>query len=263
MLGFGDPLIGTGLSAGSAGGAAINCGAVTLAALRSAPPMTGFLADAPANGGLVLADIDFLASLPRLPDSACELQAIANRFAAPNTKVHLGAEATETRLKSLNDSGELAAYDVLVFATHGLTAGEAGAISPGLVLTPPTTASARDDGLLSAAEIAGLDLNAELVVLCACNTAAGDTGDEDGLSGLALAFFRAGAKSLLVTHWSVHSEAAVDVSTGLFSALETDQTGQFSAALRDATLDILADTTRPAFHHHPSCWAAFSIIGAT
>jgi len=255
MLGFGDPAIGNLPDA--------NCGAFALAALRAAPP-TGAHMSAPARpGSIALADTAFLNALQRLPDSECELQAIATRFAPDKVELNLGRKATESRVKAMNISGALADFDVLVFATHGLTGGQAGAASPGLVLTPPGVASAHDDGLLTAAEISALDLDAQLVVLSACNTAAGESGAADGLSGLARAFFRAGAQSLLVTHWSVYSQAAVDITTGLFAELQSQPKMRFSAALRAATLNILSEPRRPPYQYHPSYWAAFSIIGAT
>ncbi len=253
MLGFGDPVIGTGGS--------VDCGGIEVAALRGIPPLETPLSDQATPDGLPLADVGFLTSLPRLADSRCELKAIRTAF-DDTSRVVLGDAATETEVKTLDASGALAEYDVLVFATHGLTAGETGAASPGLVLTPPTVATGADDGLLSASEIATLDLNAGLVVLSACNTAAGDGRDADGLSGLARAFFQAGAQSLLVTHWSVYSAAAVDITTGLFDSLARDPGKSHAAALRASVLSVLDDPARPAFHHHPSYWAAFAIVGA-
>lgn len=255
MAGFGDPAIGALPDA--------DCDAFALAALRAAPPLGEHMSLATGPGEIALADPDFLNSLERLPDSRCELRAIGARFDPVGTRLFLGRDATESRVRALNESGELAGFDVLVFSTHGLTGGEAGAASPGLVLTPPGIAGAHDDGLLTAAEIAGLDLNAQLVVLSACNTAAGEGGTADGLSGLARAFFRAGAQSMLVTHWSVYSQSAVDVSTGLFGELDHRPQEPFSMALRAATLEILNDRQRPPHQYHPSYWAAFSIIGAT
>ena len=87
---------------------------------------------------------------------------------------------------------------------------KAGA-EPGLILTPPGEATPEDDGYLSASEIAGLKLDADWVILSACNTAAGGAEGAEALSGLARAFFYAGARSLLVSHWAVefrqHREA--------------------------------------------------------
>jgi CHAT domain-containing protein len=71
----------------------------------------------------------------------------------------------------------VAQYRIVHFATHGALAGEIrGSGEPGLILTPPQTASAEDDGYLTASEIAGLKLDADWVILSACNTAAGHLG---------------------------------------------------------------------------------------
>ena len=94
-----------------------------------------------------------------------------------------------------------------------------GITEPALVLTPPTQGSTDEDGLLSASEIAQLSLNADWVLLSACNTAVGAGGGEaEGLSGLARAFFYAGARRLLVSHWSVQSDPTVALTTGMFRA---------------------------------------------
>jgi CHAT domain-containing protein len=88
------------------------------------------------------------------------------------------------------------------FATHGALAGELkGTHEPGLILTPPATTSEDDDGYLSASEIAALKLDADWLVLSACNTAAGGAANAEALSGLGRAFIYAGARSLLVSHW--------------------------------------------------------------
>ena len=110
-------------------------------------------------------------------------------------------------------------YRIIQFATHGLVSGELkGLAEPALGLTPPLKATADDDGLLTASKIAALKLNADWVVLSACNTAAGDgIPGAGGLSGLARAFFYAGARSVLVSHWSTRSQAAVKLMTGTFA----------------------------------------------
>ena len=87
-------------------------------------------------------------------------------------------------------------------ATHGLLANESqdvaqAAAEPALLLTPPQRASEEDDGLLTASEVAQLKLDADWVIMSACNTAAGDKLDTEALSGLARAFFYAGSRALL------------------------------------------------------------------
>jgi CHAT domain-containing protein len=77
---------------------------------------------------------------------------------------------------------------------------------PALVLSIPDTQSEDDDGLLRASDVAMLKMNADFVVLTPCNTAAGDKSGAEALSGLARAFFYAGAKSLIVSNCEVDSE---------------------------------------------------------
>jgi len=250
FLGVGDPVL--------AAAAPVDCGA-TLPLLRAAGGATSMLRPGEARP-LPLADPARLAALPRLPDTACEVQAAAALF--PTSQVLLGAAATETALKAADATGALAEASVILFATHGLVAGEAGAMAPGLVLTPPGRATDLDDGLLTAPEIAMLRLDAELVVLSACNTAAGDTATDEGLSGLARAFFTAGARSLMVTQWSVYSTSALEISTALFAARAADPALGSAAALRRAMLGILDDPQADAFRRHPAYWAAYTMIGA-
>ena len=118
-------------------------------------------------------------------------------------------------------------YRVVYFATHALVAGEVEKFAkvkaePALVLSIPDKPSEEDDGLLRASDIAMLKLNADFVVLSACNTAAGDKPGAEALSGLARAFFYAGAKSLLVSNWEVDSESTVALMTDLFELAKNE-----------------------------------------
>ena len=111
--------------------------------------------------------------------------------------IRLGAQATEREIKRLSASGELAKYRMVHFATHGVLAGQLdGTHEPGLILTPPDKATEEDDGYLSASEIATLKLDADWVILSACNTAAGAATSAEALSGLARAFIYAQARAL-------------------------------------------------------------------
>src|SRR5262249_18524506 len=117
--------------------------------------------------------------LQALPESADELKAIAQKLKVPDNDIYLGSAATETAVKS----AKLDEYRIVYFATHGLVAGEIeGLGEPALVLSLPKVASATDDGLLTASEVAQLKLDAEWVVLSACNTAAGDKPGAEALS---------------------------------------------------------------------------------
>ena len=141
-----------------------------------------------------------LAQLARLPETTDELTTVARQLGASLSDIHLRADASETEVKRL----PLAEYRVVYFATHALVAGDVeGVAEPSLALTLPKEPSDTDDGLLTASEVVQLKLNADWVVLSACNTIAGEKPGAEALSGLARAFFYAGARALLVSHWAV------------------------------------------------------------
>jgi CHAT domain-containing protein/tetratricopeptide (TPR) repeat protein len=210
------------------------------------------------------ADLAALRRQEPLPETVDELCQVANALAAPPDSLFLGARATEPTLKSLSTSGALKSRRVLHFATHGLVAGETKAFSvnraePALLLTPPETASSEDDGLLTASEVARLEMDADWVILSACNTAASDgSPGAEALSGLASAFLYAGARSLLVSHWYVNSEGAVKLITGAFAELRRDPTIGKAEALRRS---IEARIREGGGRAHPSYWAPFAIVG--
>ncbi|MBI3513641.1 MAG: CHAT domain-containing protein [Proteobacteria bacterium] len=206
-----------------------------------------------------MADVDAVRKLPPLPDTADELRALARAQGAAADSLYLRERASEATLKGL----KLDQYRVIAFATHGLVAGELRDLAePALVLTPPGQASRDNDGLLTASEIAQLKLNADWVILSACNTAANDgTPGADGLSGLAKAFFYAGSRTLLVSHWPVASEAAVRLTTASFDALQRAPEIGRAEALRRAQMALLDDTSLPATFAHPMIWAPFVVVG--
>lgn len=207
----------------------------------------------------VLDNPETLIALAPLPETATELQELNRIVAAGKGQLFLAEAAREPALKS----GALGDAQVLAFATHGLMGGELeGITEPALVLTPPTQGSTDEDGLLSASEIAQLSLNADWVLLSACNTAVGAGGGEaEGLSGLARAFFYAGARRLLVSHWSVQSDPTVALTTGMFRAkplVGDDPTG--ARALRHSILEMIDNPARAGWSH-PAAWAPFVTVG--
>src|SRR4029078_7888962 len=124
--------------------------------------------------------------------TAHELKCVARSLEAGPGTIVLGADMTETAIKKT----PVARDRIIPFATHGMLAGEMATMSkaraePALVMTPPKFATQEDDGLLTASEVANLKLNADWVVMSACNTAAGGASDAEALSGLARAFFYA------------------------------------------------------------------------
>jgi CHAT domain-containing protein len=119
----------------------------------------------------------------------------------------------------------LANYRIVYFATHGLVAGDIkGLAEPSLALSIPPHPTDLDNGLLTASKVAQLKLNADWVVLSACNTVASDKPNAEALSGLARAFFYAGSRALLVSHWAVASDSATRLTTSTFDILKAEPT---------------------------------------
>jgi CHAT domain-containing protein len=216
------------------------------------------------RGGL--ADVAALRNQPPLPETTDELCAVAQLTGAQPTAVYLGEQATERTVKELSAGGRLATYRVIHFATHGLLAGETERFAqskaePALLLSPPEVATDEDDGLLTASEVAQLHLDSDWVVLSACNTAAGSIGEErnvEALSDLARAFFYAGARALLVSHWYVDSNAAVHSITRTFAAMKVSPTVGRAEALRRSMATLIATG---GLNAHPMHWAPFVVVG--
>ena len=145
--------------------------------------------------------------------------------------------------------------------THGLVAGDVeGLGEPSLALTLPSEPSELDDGLLTASEVTQLKLNADWVVLSACNTAAGEKPGAEALSGLTRAFFYAGARALLVSHWGIDSKAATRLATSTFDIMNSNQTIGRAEALRRAMLAYLDDRS-DIWNAYPGFWGSFSFVG--
>jgi CHAT domain-containing protein len=196
-----------------------------------------------------------------LPETADELCAVAEDVKAQTSRdILLGAKATEREIKRLSAAGELTKYRMVHFATHGVLAGELkGTHEPGLILTPSAMATEEDDGYLSASEIAALKLDADLVILSACNTAAGAATSAEALSGLARAFIYAQARALLVSHWAVDSGATVKLITAAVGELARDPKVGRAEALRRSMLALI---NKGAPHEaHPAYWAPFVMVG--
>jgi CHAT domain-containing protein len=231
------------------------------------PTFTGIADDGKGKAGLsALSGVcrdggpfppELLRALAPLPDTATELRTVARSLGAGDDQLLLGAAATEGNLRkqSLGD------VRVLYFATHALLPGELSCQSePALALSPPATPATdrSTDGLLDASEVAALSLNADLVVLSACNTGQTETSLGGGaLTGLAESFFYAGARSLIASHWQVPSGATAQLMVGMFNRLTADPAGGTARAIRTAQLALMdkPDTAHPFF------WAAFTLIG--
>ncbi len=207
-----------------------------------------------------------LAQLPRLPDTALELKSIALTMQADPAKVlNLGKDANEKNVKTT----DLSKFKIIAFATHGLVPGELdGLTQPALALTAPAVADSDGDGLLTMEEILALKLDADWVVLSACNTGAGAAAGAEAASGLGRAFFYAGTRALLVTNWSVHSQSARELITDLFGRQAADPKLTRGEALRQAMMALAdgpgyvgSDGKTEFAYAHPLFWAPYSIIG--
>lgn len=206
------------------------------------------------------ADIVQLRRQMPLPETALELCAVASTFVPVKGDVVLAGDASETRMKALGQSGDLAKYRILHFATHGALAGQVrGSIEPGLILSPPAAPTPTDDGYLSSSEISGLKLDADWVILSACNTAGGQAANSEAFSGLARAFFYAGTRALLVSHWAVNSDAAVAITTGTIDAMKTHPDIGRAEALRRSLSALI---TKGGDSAQPATWAPFVLVGA-
>ena len=251
FVGFGDPaLTGQATSRGARRGASVPAVHEVITADRT------------PWGGAV-ANVSALRQMEQLPGTARELKAMADIFGAGSSRVFTRTTATEAQVRR----ADLSQARAIAFATHGLTpgdpVGEASAselfelAEPGLVLTPPGQATPEDDGFLSASEVSTLRLNADWVILSACNTATGDAATA-GLSQLARAFFYAGARILLASHWPVDDEVAAKLTV---RTLALEQAGAPRAeAFQQAMREIRSDPAHAEWAH-PFYWSPFVLIG--
>jgi CHAT domain-containing protein len=259
FIGFGDPLFS--VEQARKAQAAQTALAGSQLATRGVPLK---LRNAPHTAGVSSAE---LALLPRLPDTQEEISEIAKVLNAdPEQDIYLQTRATEKTVLStpLNNRR------VVMFATHGLVPGELdGLTQPALALTSPEVADPGGDGLLTMEEILTLKLNADWVVLSACNTASGEGAGSEAVSGLGRAFFYAGARALLVSNWPVETVAARSLMTDLFRRQsENKQLGK-AEALRQSMTDLMDSpgsidpkTKRVSFSYaHPLFWAPFIVVG--
>ena len=196
---------------------------------------------------------EYIAGLAPLPESADEVQTMSVELGAGKGMLLLGEKATKSELFK----ADLPAKGIIAFATHGLLPEDLFCENePSLALAPGPPENQQDDGLLRASEIATLRLNANLVILSACNTAGADgqLGGES-LSGLVRAFFFAGALNVLATHWQIASQPTVELTTGM--AQKKAQGNSWPDALRESKVRLM---DIPATSH-PFFWGGFSLVG--
>ena len=245
----------------------IGYGAPVLA--KAGSKRTAAMGLSPRAGGVggALADPERLRALPSLPGTEVELKAMARALDADVDAIHLGPDATETAVRT---NRRLRDARIVAFATHGILPGEIeGFAEPGLIFTPPGHATSADDGILTAAEAAELDLSAEWVILSACNTGTTEgPGGADALSALARSFLYAGTDALLASRWRVGDKvtAALTVET-LVNARQNPKAGKaaaFQSAMRAIRSGRREDGTMvegwTSDWSHPAAWAPFTLI---
>lgn len=204
-------------------------------------------------------------TLTALPDTREEITAIATAMAADLKRdTFFGAQATRQNVLA----SDLKQRRIVAFATHGLVAGDLpGLDQPALALSP-APGKTISEGLLKLEDILKLSLDADLVVLSACNTAAADGTGAEAVSGLGRGFFYAGARSVLATHWPVETVSARELVTHLFERYAKDPQLTRAQALRRAMLnlidtDVATDSRGRAVmaYAHPAFWAPYALYG--
>ncbi|HET6195966.1 MAG TPA: CHAT domain-containing tetratricopeptide repeat protein [Acetobacteraceae bacterium] len=224
-------------------------------------PVTLAQAERTFTGAGCVESARLLASLPPLPYARKELDAARALLGADASDELLGSAFTADAVlkKRLKD------YRILQFSTHALLPAELRCQSePAIITSAPPNAPSATGALLTASAVVGLDLDADLVILSACNSGgpSGTTAGES-LSGLARAFFYAGARSLAVTHWSVNDQVAAFLVADTLRRMRENPSLGVAGALKDAQVAILADAGKglPAEIAHPFFWAPFAVIG--
>jgi CHAT domain-containing protein/predicted negative regulator of RcsB-dependent stress response len=199
-----------------------------------------------ARAGLAVRD----EKLGPLPEAEAEVKGLGRLYGAARSKIYVGAEAREDRVKS-----EAGAFHVLHFATHGVLNNAAPMYSH-LVLAQ---GDKNDDGLLEAWELMQMDLRADLVVLSACDTARGRFGAGEGVIGLSWAMFVAGAPATVVSQWSVDSASTQELMLDFHKRLMAPSRKPLSKAeaLRQAALKVM----KSPGDSHPFYWAGFVLVG--
>ena len=193
--------------------------------------------------------------LNRLPETLDEALAIGAALNASNDRVIRGAAASRSRVMK----EDLSDTRVVEFATHGLLPGELpGLRKAGLALA--FEGSGQKDSILTVDDIVGLRLDADWVILSACNTGFANGYGGESMSELSRGFFAAGTRAVLATQWAVESRSAKELTVNVFKASAADPTLSKADALAAAQRDMMAGKYGPLYRH-PYFWAPYFIAG--
>lgn len=213
---------------------------------KRAKPANTLLAFAPfaypGGNKQIVRTVPLRGSFTPLPASLREVSALAKLY---GIHPYLGNEAKESKAKTEGQKTR-----ILHFATHALFEPSHGMYS-GIVLAEEKG----EDGFLEAREIMDLDLQADLVVLSACETARGQIHRGEGLIGLSWAFFVAGCPSTVASQWKVADESTAELMATFYRHLGAGENK--AEALRQAQLHLL----RSRKYSHPFFWSPFILIG--
>jgi CHAT domain-containing protein len=265
FIGFGDPDFGIGAEpaatsrgAGRAGRATRKLGISRAARWdENATDMNTIPAGALADAGAP--------QLSSLPDTREEILAIGAALGASASRdTFFGDQANRKNVLA----ADFKHRRVVAFATHGLVAGDLPGLDQPALALAPSAGKGIEDGLLKLEDILKLSLDADLVVLSACNTAAADGSGAEAVSGLGRGFFYAGARAVLATHWPVETVSARELVTRLFERYAADPGLTRAKALRLAMLDLIDKVVamdergKPEYSYaHPAFWAPYALYG--
>lgn len=185
-----------------------------------------------------------------LPEAEKQTLALKNLYGANFSSIFNRVEASETVLKREAAKG----FSILHLATHGVLDNNSPLNS--YVLLAPNLA-ANDDGKLEAWEILEMNLDFDLVMLSACETARGQTRSGEGLIGLAWSLMVAGSRNVVVSQWKVESSSTTDLTIEFYKSLKQTNAPGKPEALRRAALKL----RRNNLTAHPFYWAGFVLIG--
>jgi CHAT domain-containing protein/Tfp pilus assembly protein PilF len=195
------------------------------------------------------------AELQPLPEAADQVRALERLYGKTLSRVYTGTAAREELVKE-----QSARYRILHLATHGIL----NDVSPiySHVLLSQTPGKSEEDGLLEAWEMMNLDLNADLVVLAACETARGRAGAGEGVIGMTWALFVAGCPRTVVSQWKVEASSTTALMVEFHRKFKTRYGVQQSAvstaeAMRQAALQVM----RNPEYVHPFYWGGFVVVG--
>ena len=188
--------------------------------------------------------------LEPLPEAEEEVKALKRLYGTSRSKVYIGAEAREDRVKS-----EATRANVIHFATHGIL----NNASPMYSYLALAEGGVNEDGLLEAWELMQMDLHADLAVLSACETARGRIGAGEGMIGFSWAMFIAGVPSIVVSQWKVESAGTRDLMVNFHRSLISPAKTKVSKSesLRQAALKLMKNPETS----HPFYWASFIMVG--